>query len=106
MTTTNNTTTQIQDQQIPEGAAGLCWGGFFLTWIWGIGNKSYQTLWCLVPLVGFVMRFVILFKGRKWAWNNNTWDSVEQFNKTQRTWSIVALVILLISIVAIAILHN
>lgn len=42
------------------------WGAFSLTLIWGIGNRCYITLLCLVPIVGFVMPFVAGFKGNAW----------------------------------------
>lgn len=33
------------------------WGAFSLTLIWGIGNRCYITLLCLVPIVGIIMPF-------------------------------------------------
>jgi Tfp pilus assembly major pilin PilA len=74
---------------IPDAARGLCWGGFFLNWIWALGNSTWIGLLTLVPFIGIVMPFVLLFKGREWAWKNNDWKSVEHFNATQRTWSVV-----------------
>lgn len=89
---------------LPKNAAGLCWGGFFLTWIWGIGNRTYRALWCLVPIVSIIMRFVILFKGREWAWENGSYENVEQFNRAQRTWSIVGLILFFIGFVPLVII--
>ena len=73
---------------VPEGVKGWSWGAFFLNWIWAIGNKTWIGLLCLVPIVGFVMAFVLGFKGREWAWKNARWDSLEHFNRVQRLWSI------------------
>lgn len=78
--------------QIPEAARGLCWGGFFLNWIWAIGNHTLIGLLALVPVIGIVMPFVLLFKGREWAWKNKKWKSVEHFNSVQRKWSIFGLI--------------
>ena len=80
---------------MPDGVRGWSWGAFFLNWIWAIGNKTWIGLLCLVPLVGFVMAFVLGFKGREWAWKNARWDSLEHFNRVQRLWSIWALILTL-----------
>ena len=64
------------------------WGAFLLNWIWGIGNNTYIALLSLIPIVGFVMLFVLGSKGSKWAWRNGRWDSVEHFKRVQRRWAI------------------
>jgi Tfp pilus assembly protein PilE len=86
---------------LPESVRGLCWGGFFLNWIWSIGNKTWIGLLTLVPFVGLVMPFVLLFKGREWAWKNDSWESPEHFNSTQKIWSIVGLVLVLFGCIPI-----
>ena len=88
-------------QRIPEAARGLCWGGFFLNWIWSIGNSTWIGLLTLVPFVGIIMPFVLLFKGREWAWENKDWKSVEQFNSTQRVWSIIGILVVLFSFIPV-----
>ena len=64
------------------------WGAFFLTWIWGIGNRVWLALIALapVPLVGLAMGIVLGIKGNEWAWQCKKWDSVEQFHHRQRIW--------------------
>lgn len=84
-------TTTESKAPLPESARGLCWGGFFLNWIWAIGNKTWIGLLCFIPILNFIMPFVLLFKGREWAWKNNHWVSVEEFNKTQRIWSFIGI---------------
>lgn len=90
-----NTSGQGKAAVVPEEVKGLAWGAFFWSFIWGIFNRTWIALLALVPLVGFVMPFVLLFKGREWAWRNKRWDSVEHFNKVQRRWAMVFLMILL-----------
>lgn len=87
------TTLAGRDAPLPEGVKGWSWGAFLLNWIWGPFNGTWIALLCLVPYVGFVMAFVVGFKGREWAWKNKRWDSLEHFNRVQRLWSIWALVI-------------
>jgi hypothetical protein len=93
----------LDPKQIPEEAKGLCWGGFLLTWIWGIGNRTWIALIALaavfIPKVGnliaLVMAFVLLFKGREWAWKNKEWTSIAHFNHVQRNWTIAGLIVVL-----------
>ncbi len=62
-------------------------------WIWGVGNNTFIALLTLVPLVGFVMLFVLGAKGSRWAWRNGRWDSVEHFKRVQRLWAIWGVII-------------
>ena len=83
---------------IPPEIKGWNWGAFLLNWIWGIGNQTFIALLCLIPLVNVVMIFVLGAKGNAWAWQNKKWESVEHFKRVQRTWTIVGLVIIGVSI--------
>lgn len=62
-------------------------GAFLLNWIWGIGNNTLIALLMFVPLVNMVMVVVLGVKGSAWAWRNKKWDSVEQFQRVQRSWA-------------------
>lgn len=86
-TTSSNTSGQGKNAEVPEGIKGWSWGAFCLSWVWALGNRTWIGLLALVPYVGFLMIFVLGFKGREWAWQNKEWDSVEQFNKVQKKWS-------------------
>jgi hypothetical protein len=81
---------------IPAGVAGWSWGAFVFGWIWAVCNKTWVGLLALVPGIGFIMHLVLGFKGREWAWQNDEWESVEHFNKIQRRWSIVAVLLILL----------
>jgi len=85
-----NTSGMGKGHPIPDGVKGWSWGAFLLNWIWAIGNKTWIGLICLIPYVGFIFAFVLGFKGREWAWQAKSWDSVEHFNDVQRKWSIWA----------------
>lgn len=76
---------------IPDGVRGLNFGAFFLNWIWGLGNGTMVALVSLIPCIGFVIPFILLFKGNEWAWRNKKWESVEHFKKVQRIWAFVGL---------------
>jgi Cytochrome oxidase complex assembly protein 1 len=78
----------IERDETPPEIGGWNWGAFLLNWIWGIGNNTYIALLTLIPIVGFVMIFVLGAKGNRWAWKNGRWDSVAHFKRVQRRWAI------------------
>ena len=95
--------------QIPPEIRGWNWGGFLLTWIWGIGNNvwiSFIALCGIVPYVGWIvsltMSIILGVRGNEWAWQNKRWDSIEHFKKTQRTWMWWGVGMLLLQIALIA----
>jgi hypothetical protein len=107
---------------VPPEVKGWNWGGFLLTWIWGIGNNVWIALISLlgfIPWIGWLinltMRIILGIKGSEWAWQNKKWDSIDHFKRTQRTWMwwgvgvivlevllAVSIVVLIISLIAIA----
>ena len=76
------------DKSFPPEARGWNWGAFLLTWIWGVCNNTFIALLCLIPAVSFIMMFVLGAKGNEWAWCNKNWESVEQFDQSQRRWAL------------------
>jgi len=107
---------------VPQEVKGWSWGGFLLTWIWGIGNNVWITLIALLGLVPYVggvinltMMIILGVRGNEWAWQHKKWDSIEQFKTTQKKWMLwgvgsavasiiflIALIVLLISLFMIA----
>lgn len=68
------------------------WGAYLGTWIWGLVNKSYKTLWFLI--VGFTPwnMFFSLYcglKGNEWAFKNKNWQDVKAFNKAQEKQTLI-----------------
>lgn len=98
----DNTSGQGKGAAVPEEVKGLCWGGFFWGALWGIFNRVWLSLLGFVPVVGFIVHFVLLFKGREMAWRSKPWESVEHFNKVQRRWTIAALILVGLVVLAIA----
>lgn len=81
---------------LPTDAAGLSWGGFFLSWIWGIGNNTWIALLALLPIANIIVPFWLLFTGREKAWRNRRWRDLDHFNRVQRIWGASGLVIALL----------
>jgi hypothetical protein len=90
-------------EPLPAGVQGWCWGGFLMNVIWAIRFRVWLGLLALVPFVGIGACFWLGFKGRELAWRKGSWASVEEFNKSQRKWSIAG-VVLLVAGVAINVL--
>ncbi len=86
--TTTTTSGKGKDAVIPEEIRGFNTGAFLMNWIWGIGNNVWIALLALIPIppMGLVMAIILGIKGNEWAWQSRTWNSVEHFKKTQRTW--------------------
>lgn len=62
------------------------WGAFFGTWIWGLFNKSYKTLWMLLLWAtpwSFLFAIYCGIKGNEWSSTNKDWDSLEKFKNSQ-----------------------
>ena len=83
---------------VPEEIKGWSWGAFLLNWIWSIGNNTYIGLLALVPYLGFIMVIILGIKGNEWAWQNRRWESIEHFKNTQRVWTNVGVVLLIIEV--------
>ncbi len=60
----------------------------------------------LVPLFGTFYTFVIGAKGNEWAWENNSWESIEAFKATQQKWSFGALAFLLVLVLYVIVSLN
>jgi len=90
-----NTSGMGKSATLPPEIKGWNWGAFWLSWIWGIRNRTYIAFLAFIPYVGFVMAFILGAKGNKWAWQNQKWDSIEQFKKSQRRWAMWGLIIFL-----------
>lgn len=77
------------------------WGAFLLSWIWGIGNRTFIAFLVFVPFFGIlVMPFVLGARGSAWAWQNRPWASVDEFRRVQRLWAIWGVVAWVAVIVA------
>ena len=97
-----NTSGQGKRHPLPDGVAGWSWGAFLLSWIWAIGNRTWLGLFGLIPGVGLVVRVLLGMNGRRWAWRNRRWDSVEHFQRVQRQWSLAGGVLLVLALIGVA----
>ena len=86
------------------------WGAFLLSWIWGLGNRTYITLLIfvgavlsIVPILGFVAQLGLCIwfgiKGNTWAWQNKKWQSIEHFHEVQKKWAVAGVIVAILGIV-------
>lgn len=92
--------------EVPQEVKKWNWGAFVLTIFWGIGNKTYLPLLCLIPVFNVIWVFVCGAKGNEWAWKSGMFSDLETFRATQATWNRAGLVvfILILSLVVLYIL--
>ena len=107
----NNNSVQMENVEVPDSVVNhFNWGAFLLTWIWGIGNKSYITLWyfvallfSIIPMVGSFIPFGVGIwfgvKGNEWAWKNKHFESVEKFHEYQKKWAIWGVISFVLAII-------
>lgn len=86
---------------VPEEVKGWNWGAFMYNIFWGIGNRTYLPLLCLIPFFNIVQVFVVGFKGNTWAWQNGNYKDVETFKAVQATWNRAGLVQFIIAAVIV-----
>jgi len=86
-------------EMVPQEIKGWNWGAFMYNFIWGIGNKTYLPLLCLIPLFNIVWMFVCGFKGNEWAWQKGEYTDTKTFLAVQKTWNRAGLANFIILIV-------
>lgn len=85
------------------------WGAFLGTWIWGLFNKSYKTLW-MIPLIitpaAIPFALICGLKGNEWAYKNKQIENIDKFHESQKLqaviWTILYPVLYIIITIAIA----
>lgn len=84
---------------IPQEARRWNWGAFWLSWIWGIGNRVWISLIAIIPAANLIMSIILGIKGSEWAWKTGRFSSIEQFQAVQKKWAVWGLVIFIVSTV-------
>lgn len=73
--------------EVPSEVKGWNWGAFMFNILWGIGNKTYLPLLCLIPIFNIVWIFIVGVKGNEWAWRKGDYHDVMTFKAVQATWN-------------------
>lgn len=88
---------------MPQEVKRWNWGAFMLNIYWGIGNRAYLTLLCLIPFFNIVWIFICGAKGNEWAWKEGNYKSSEEFFRVQDTWNRAGFVAFIITIVVLVV---
>ncbi len=91
-------------KQIPQEIKQWNWGAFFFNICWGLGNRTYLPLLCIIPGFNLFWIFVCGYKGNEWAWKNGNYKDVETFMAVQETWNRAGLMNFIIAAILNAII--
>lgn len=86
---------------VPEEIKGWNWGAAGFPILWGMYHGAWIGLLSLVPFLNFAWWIVMGIKGNEWAWENDSWKSVEQFKAAQRKWMPWGIAVLILQAVVI-----
>jgi len=109
----NQNRTIASENKLPNECKKFNWGAFFLTWIWGIGNRTYITFLIIpaalfslfVPILGLAVSIWFGVQGNEWAWKNTNYNNAQIFNESQKKWAIFGTIIgILFSLIKIGII--
>lgn len=89
------------NKEVPEEIKKWNWGAFSLSIIWGIGNKTYLPLLCLIPGFNLIWMFICGAKGNEWAWKDGRYEEISKFERVQDTWNRAGLVLFILWIAII-----
>ena len=92
------------DDNLPEELKHFNWGAFLMNWIWGLMHRKYITLWyfaaCIIPVLGPIAISIWFgIKGNKWAWESKNWQSIEEFERTQKDYIFIWLILFLLGLI-------
>jgi len=82
----------MNEEEIELELKKFNWGAFGFSVFWGIGNKVYISLLCLIPVFNLVWMFICGIKGNRWAWENGDYESIEEFKKVQQSWKVPGII--------------
>lgn len=81
---------------LDERLESFNWGAFFWSWIWALRYGIWIGLLALIPGVGLIMRFILGFRGNRWAAQHNVITNMDQFLLVQRRWGLAGIIVFII----------
>lgn len=92
------------------------WGACTLTWIWALGNRSFDRwtflllILCFAPVIGPFSAVALMvysgLTGNARAWRNKRWESTDQFQKVQKRWAVVGVIQFVAALFAMVLLAS
>ena len=75
------------------------WGAFALYPFWGFFNGCWWAFFALLVSWSILPSILFGIYGRRLAWENRKWLSIQDFIDTQKTWDICGLILFAISMI-------
>ena len=97
--TYNNSSGQGTNSEIPPEILKWNWAAAGLGIIWAAYHRVWKVFYGFIPVVGYFWWIVMGINGNKWAWQQNRWASVEEFQKIQRRWKPWGIIFLFLPII-------
>lgn len=90
----------------PQSLKGFNWGAFALPLFWGISNKVYLALICLIPYVGIIVNIYFGIFGNSYAWKEGRFKTEKECMECQKVWNKwgIAIFIVYLIIIILAVL--
>lgn len=86
------------------------WGAYFGTWIWGLFNRTFITLWeiplLLTPVGWFSFPLICGLKGNEWAYKNKQYPDIETFHKSQKKQARIFSILIVVGSLLVTILFT
>ena len=104
--------------EIPPSHDKFSIGAFALPLFWCASHGQMSRFWpifltnlipCVGGLVSLYLSIQLAIEANSLAWVSRQWESVDQFEKTQKVWTIVGIIVLVLAIcggLAVALLDN
>jgi hypothetical protein len=101
--TSKSVNSNINPQELEQVLSKWNWGAFLLTWIWSVAHGVWWGLSALIPIPGvsLIVGILLGIKGSRSAWENKKYSSIQEFNESQKNWTIAGLVVIAVNIIAI-----
>lgn len=82
------------EQDLVVETSKWCWGAFALYPVWGFFNGCWWAvlIWFFFGWLYPIPNIIMGIGGSKWAWDNGTWQNVQEYRRTQANWNKYGLV--------------
>lgn len=85
----------------PQELKGFNWGAFALPLFWGISNKVYLALICLIPYIGIIVNIYFGIFGNSYAWKGGRFKTAKECMECQKVWNKWGLTIFIVYMIII-----
>ena len=96
-----NTNQNYDVHNPPQELKGFNWGAFALPLFWGLSNKVYLALICLIPYIGIIVNIYFGIFGNSYAWKGGRFKTPKECMECQKVWNKWGLTIFIVYMIII-----